>query len=187
MYRKQIYSSSDIDLSNLSNITDAQLKAAADILAATMNAGKTNSKSSSISELPIGPPPEALMPPQQQPQQNSNYAYQQGPPPPLMSTQPQPPHPAAAFHPAAAAGVASFPPTPQQQPGYHNPAPPMNLMSGVNPGGHSALYFPHPGGPPPMSGPPPMLGPPPMSGLPPMSRGGPMLNQQNPYGKVRPF
>jgi len=162
----------DIDLSNLSNITDAQLKAAADILAATMNAGKATSKPS-ISDSA----PEAHM--AQTPQ---NYVNQQ--PTPLMSAQPQPPHAGAPNYNMtnAPAGLAPFQPPPQQ--GYHNPAP-MNMMPNVNPVSHSGGYYPHPGGPPPLSGPPPS-GPPPTTnfGAPPLQRGGgPMMNHQHSYGK----
>jgi len=166
----------NIDLSNLSNITDAQLKAAADILAATMNAGKTGNSKSSSGTADQPAPPEALMP-----QQTQNFPYQQ--PTPLMSAQPQLPHGAGFNNPAnTPAGVAPFPP----HSGYHNPAP-MNMgVPSMNAGGHSGGYFPHVGGPPPMSGPPPISGPPSASnfGGPPMPRsGGPMMNQPHPYGK----
>ena len=149
------------------------MKAAADILAATMNAGKATSKSS-ISDSA----PEALM--AQAPQ---NYVNQ--PPTPLMSAQPQPPHGGAPNYGLtnASASLPPFQPPPQQT--YHNPAP-MNMMPNVNPVPHSGGYYPHPGGPPPMTGPPP-TGPPPTSnyGAPPMQRGGPMMSHQHSYGKVR--
>jgi len=126
----------EIDLANLSNISDAQLKAAADILAATMNAGKA------------GPPPqvdasaqghryvnEMTGPPSGQGGYPPRSNYHQPPPiaPPIMTVQPhgQPPHvppqgppPGYAYPPQSTYQPQPGMPIGGAQPMYYQGAPP---------------------------------------------------------------